>query len=95
MPHVFMFRFTTEGAKNISKIAELRKEGRQKTEELGGKIIADYLLMGPRDVLYIVEGLDNKQAMTIAGFAAASGLLTTETYFAIDSAEGLEMLTQT
>ncbi len=51
MPHVFMFRFTTEGAKNISKIAELRKEGRQKTEELGGKIIADYILFGPRDVL--------------------------------------------
>ncbi len=95
MPHVFVFRFTTEGAKNISKIAELRKEGRQKTEELGGKIIADYLLLGPRDVLYIVEGLDNKQAMTIAGVAASSGLLTTETYFAIDSAEGLEMLTQT
>ena len=95
MAHVFMFRFTTEGAKNISKIVELRKEGRQKTEELGGKIIGDYLLLGPRDVLYIVEGLDNKQAMTIAGFAASSGLLTTETYFAIDSAEGLEMLTQT
>jgi len=95
MAHVFMFRFTSEGAKNISKIAELRKEGRQKTEELGGTIIADYLLLGPRDVLYIVEGLDNKQAMTIAGFVASSGLLTTETYVAIDSAEGLEMLTQT
>ena len=95
MAHVFMFRFTSEGAKNISKITELRKEGRQKTEELGGKIIGDYLLLGPRDVLYIVEGLDNKHAMTIAGFAASSGLLTTETYFAIDSAEGLEMLTQT
>jgi len=51
--------------------------------------------LGPRDVLYIVEGLDNKQAMTIAGFVASSGLLTTETYVAIDSAEGLEMLTQT
>ncbi len=95
MAHVFMFRFTSEGAKNISKITELRKEGRQKTEELGGKIIADYLLLGPRDVLYIVEGLDNKQAMTIAGFAASSGLLTTETYVAIDSAEGLGVLTQT
>ncbi len=95
MAHVFMFRFTSEGAKNISKITELRKEGRQKTEELGGNIIADYVLLGPRDVVYIVEGLDNKQAMTLAGFAASSGLLTTETYFAIDSAEGLEMLTQT
>ena len=95
MPHVFMFRFTTEGAKNISKIAELRKEGRQKTEELGGKIIADYILFGPKDVLYIVEGLDNKQAMTIAGFAASSGLMTTETYVATDSAEALGTLTQT
>ncbi len=95
MAHVFMFRFTTEGAKNISKITELRKEGRQKTEELGGKIVADYLLLGPKDVLYIVEGLDNKQAMTIAGVAASSGLLTTETYVAIDSAEGLGLLTQT
>ncbi len=95
MAHVFMFRFTSEGAKNPSKITELRKEGRQKTEELGGKIIADYLLLGPRDVVYIVEGLENKQAMTLAGFAASSGLLTTETYVAIDSAEGLELLTQT
>ena len=95
MAHVFMFRFTSEGAKNISKITELRKEGRQKTEELGGEIVADYLLLGPRDVLYIVEGLDNKQAMTIAGFAAASGLLTTETYFSIDSVEGIDVLTQT
>jgi len=95
MAHVFMFRFTSEGAMNPSKITDLRKEGRQKTEELGGKIIADYLLLGPRDVVYIVEGLDNKQAMTIAGFAASSGLLTTETYVAIDSAEGLELLTQT
>ncbi len=95
MPHVFMFRFTTEGAKNISKIAELRKEGRQRTEKLGGKIIADYVLFGPRDVLYIVEGLDNKQAMTIAGFAASSGLMTTETYVATDSAEALGTLTQT
>jgi len=95
MAHVFMFRFTTEGAKNISKIAELRKEGRQKTEELGGKIVADYILFGPRDVLYIVEGLDDKQAMAIAGFAASSGLMTTETYVATDSAEALETLTQT
>ena len=95
MPHVFMFRFTTEGAKNISKIAELRKEGRQKTEELGGKIIADYILFGPRDVLYIVEGLDNNQAMAIAGVAASSGLMTTETYVATDSAEALGTLTQT
>ena len=95
MPHVFMFRFTTEGAKNISKIAELRKEGRQKTEELGGKIIADYILFGPRDVLYVVEGLDNNQAMAIAGVAASSGLMTTETYVATDSAEALGMLTQT
>ncbi|MDA2934468.1 GYD domain-containing protein [Acidobacteria bacterium AH-259-D05] len=95
MAHVFMFRFTSEGVKNISKITELRKEGRQKTEELGGKIIADYLLLGPRDVVYIVEGLDDKQAMTLAGFAASSGLLTTETYVAIDSAEGLGLLTQT
>lgn len=95
MPHVFMFRFTTEGAKNISKIAELRKEGRQKTEELGGKIVADYILFGPRDVLYIVEGIDNNQAMAIAGFAASSGLMTTETYVATDSAEALGTLTQT
>ncbi len=95
MPHVFMFRFTTEGAKNISKIAELRKEGRQKTEELGGKIIADYILFGPRDVLYVVEGLDNNQAMAIAGVAASSGLMTTETYVATDSAEALGTLTQT
>ncbi len=95
MAHVFMFRFTTEGAKNISKIAELRKEGRQKTEELGGKIVADYILFGPMDVLYIVEGLDDKQAMAIAGFAASSGLMTTETYVATDSAEALGTLTQT
>ena len=95
MAHVFMFRFTSQGPKNPSKITELRKEGRQKTEGLGGKIIADYVLLGPRDVVYIVEGLDNKQAMTLAGFAASSGLLTTETYVAIDSAEGLELLTQT
>ena len=61
MAHLFMFRFTSEGVKNFSKIAELRKEGRQKTEELSGKIIADYLLLGPRDVVYIVEGLDNNR----------------------------------
>ena len=95
MPHVFMFRFTSEGAKNIAKISELRKEGRKKTEEMGGKIVADYLLLGSRDVAYIVDGLNDNQAMTLAGFAASSGLLTTETYVAVDSEEGLGMLTQT
>ncbi|MFQ5914617.1 MAG: GYD domain-containing protein [Nitrospinota bacterium] len=93
--HVFMFRLTPEGAKNPAKIAELRKQGLKKIEELGGKAVAAYLLLGPKDALIIVEGLDDKKAMAFAASRAASGLLTTETYAAVPADEAIEMLSKT
>ncbi len=90
--HVFMFRLTPEGAKNLAKLGELRQQSLKKFEEMGVKLVGSYFLLGPSDVVVIVEGLDDKQAMAHAARLASSGWVTTETYAAIPTEEALDVL---
>ncbi len=92
--HVFMFRLTPEGAKNLAKLGELRQQSLKRLGEMGAKLVGSYFLLGPKDVVVIVEGLDDKQAMTHAARLASSGWVTSETYAAIPAEEAIEVLSK-
>ncbi len=76
-------KLTDEGRKTLknqpSRILEVNKE----VEEMGGKILAQYVMLGEYDFINIIETMGNTSISKIAFELSSRGTLQTTTYAAI------------
>ena len=74
---------TDEGRKTIKNNPERILEVNKEVEEMGGKIIAQYAVLGPYDFINIIETVGNTTITKIALELGSRGTLQTTTYAAI------------
>ena len=81
--YVMFTKLTDEGRKTIKdnpdRIVEVNKE----VEEMGGKILAQYVMLGEYDFINIIETVGNTTITKIALELGSRGTLQTTTYAAI------------
>ena len=82
--YIMFSNLTGEGRKTIkhqpSRILEVNKE----VENMGGKILGQYSVLGPYDFITIIETTGNTAISKIASELTARGTLQTKTYAAIE-----------
>jgi len=74
---------TDEGRKTVKSNPERILEVNQEVEEMGGKIVAQYAVLGPYDFINIIETVGNTTIAKIALELGSRGTLTTTTFAAI------------
>jgi uncharacterized protein with GYD domain len=81
--YVMLTNLTDEGRKTIksnpSRIMEVNKE----VEEMGGRIVAQYAILGTYDFINIIEAVGNTTISKIALELSSRGTLQTTTFAAI------------
>ena len=82
--YVMLTTLTDEGRKTIKNNPERIREVNKEVEEMGGKILAQYAVLGPYDFINIVETVGNTTITKIALELSSRGTLTTMTLAAID-----------
>ena len=74
---------TDEGRKTIKTNPERILEVNKEVEDMGGKILAQYAVLGPHDFINIIETVGNTTITKIALELGSRGTLQTTTYAAI------------
>jgi uncharacterized protein with GYD domain len=81
--YVMMTTLTDEGRKTIKNNPERILEVNKEVEEMGGKIIAQYAVLGPYDFINIIETVGNTTITKIALELSSRGTLQSMTLAAI------------
>ena len=81
--YIMMTTLTDEGRKTIKTNPQRILEVNHEVEEMGGKILAQYAVLGPYDFINIVETVGNTTITKIALELGSRGTLQTTTYAAI------------
>ncbi|MFC2071168.1 GYD domain-containing protein [Chloroflexota bacterium] len=81
--YVMFSTLTDEGRKTIKNNPGRIKEVNKEVEEMGGKILAQYALLGQYDFISIIETVGNTTITKIALELGARGTLQTMTLAAI------------
>jgi len=81
--YVMFSNLTDEGRKTIKANPNRIKEVNKEVEEMGGKILAQYALLGQYDFISIIEAVGNTTITKIALELGARGTLQTMTLAAI------------
>ena len=81
--YVMLTTLTDEGRKTIKSNPERILEVNKEVEEMGGKIIAQYAVLGPYDFINIIETVGNTTITKIALELGSRGTLQTTTFAAI------------
>ena len=81
--YVMLTSLTDEGRKTVRESPERIKEVNQEVEAMGAKVLAQYALLGPYDIVNILEAPDNKVITKIAMELSARGTLHTITMAAM------------
>ncbi len=81
--YVMMTTLTDEGRKTLKNNPQRLKEVNKEVEEMGGKILAQYAILGPYDFINIIEAAGNTTISKIAIELSARGTLQTMTMAAI------------
>ena len=81
--YVMLTTLTDEGRKTIKNNPQRIKEVNKEVEEMGGKILAQYAILGPYDFINIVETVGNTTIAKIALELGARGTLQTMTMAAL------------
>ncbi len=74
---------TDEGRKTLKANPQRIKEVNKEVEEMGGKILAQYAVLGPYDFINIIETVGNTTITKIALELGARGTIHTTTLAAI------------
>ncbi len=82
--YVLLSRLTDEGCETIKKNPERIKEVNKEVEEMGGKVISQYAILGPYDFINIVEAPDNETISKISLELASRGSVRIKTLPAVD-----------
>ena len=81
--YVMMTTLTDEGRKTVKNNPERIKEVNKEVEEMGGKILAQYAILGPYDFINIIETVGNTTITKIALEINSRGTLQSMTLAAI------------
>jgi len=78
--YVMLTRLTDDGCETIKKKPHRVKEVKEEVEEMGGKVLSQYVMFGPYDFLNIIEAPDNETISKISLELASRGTVRVETY---------------
>ena len=81
--YVMLTSLTDEGRKTIKTNPDRILEVNKEVEEMGGKILAQYAVLGPYDFINIIETVGNTTITKIALELGSRGTLQTTTFAAI------------
>ena len=81
--YVMLTTLTDEGRKTVKNNPERIKEVNKEVEEMGGKILAQYAILGPYDFINIIETVGNTTITKIALEISSRGTLQSMTLAAI------------
>ncbi len=81
--YVMLTTLTDEGRKTVKENPKRIKEVNKEVEEMGGKILAQYAVLGPYDFINIIEAVGNTTITRIALELGSRGTLETTTLAAI------------
>ena len=81
--YVMLTTLTDEGRKTVKENPKRIKEVNKEVEQMGGKILAQYAVLGPWDFINIIEAVGNTTITKIALELGSRGTLETTTMAAI------------
>ena len=81
--YVMLTTLTDEGRKTVKNNPERIKEVNKEVEEMGGKILSQYAILGPYDFINIIETVGNTTITKIALEISSRGSLQSMTLAAI------------
>ncbi len=81
--YLMLTKLTDEGRKTVKENPKRIKEVNKEVEAMGGKILAQYAILGPWDFINIVEAVGNTTIAKIALELGSRGTLETTTMAAI------------
>ena len=81
--YVMLTKLTDEGRRTVKQNPDRIKEVNKEVEAMGGKIVAQYAILGPYDFLNVIETVGNTTISKIALELGARGTLETMTMAAI------------
>jgi uncharacterized protein with GYD domain len=81
--YLMLTKLTDEGRKTVKENPKRIKEVNKEVEEMGGKILSQYAILGPWDFINIIEAVGNTTITKIALELGSRGTLETMTLAAI------------
>jgi uncharacterized protein with GYD domain len=81
--YVMLTTLTDEGRKTVKNNPDRIKEVNKEVEEMGGKILSQYAILGPYDFINIIEAVGNTTITKIALELGSRGTLQTMTMAAL------------
>ena len=81
--YVMLTTLTDEGRKTVKANPQRIREVNKEVEEMGGKILAQYAILGPYDFINIIETVGNTTIAKIALELGSRGTLQTMTMAAL------------
>jgi uncharacterized protein with GYD domain len=92
LPYILLMKLTDQGIKDIKNVGEGIEEGIKVWQEMGGKFIGFYAVIGEYDYVAIGEAPSDQAAMTFALRLSSQGNVRTTTLKAFTKEEFVEML---
>ena len=81
--YIMLTTLTDEGRKTVKANPQRIKEVNKEVEEMGGKILAQYAILGPYDFINIIETVGNTTIAKIALELGSRGTIQTMTLAAL------------
>ncbi len=81
--YIMLTTLTDEGRKTLKSNPARIKEVNKEVEAMGGKILAQYAVLGPYDFINIIEAKNNTAISKIAVELGSRGTLHTQTLAAL------------
>ncbi len=90
--YIMLSSLTAQGIKTIKLKPGRIKEVDSEVEKMGGKIIAQYAVLGPYDFITILEAPDNETVAKISLEIGARGSVRIQTLAALDIDEFIKSI---
>lgn len=82
--YVLLTKLTESGRKTAKTNPNRRKEVNKEVEAMGGKVVAQYAVLGPYDYVNVVEAPDNKTIAKISMELGSRGTMEIMTLAVVD-----------
>ncbi len=82
--YIMLTKLTESGRKTAKTNPNRRKEVNKEVEAMGGKVVAQYAVLGPYDYVNVVEAPDNKTIAKISMELGSRGTMEIMTLAVVD-----------
>jgi uncharacterized protein with GYD domain len=82
--YIMLTKLTDEGRKTLKQKPSRKTEVNKEIEAMGGKVVAQYAVLGPYDFVNVVQAADNKSIAKISMELGARGTMEIMTLAAVD-----------